>query len=256
MLDPSQIDAFDRDGLIHLDAPFAPDAIAAAAEAVAGLLPRLDGEDRRVRTNDFQHGAIAALIGEPWIEAVARDVLRADAVELIENAIVRVHPMPGRPFSFWEHIDARYTLADLDATPRRIGFALIVWLTDVDPTSAPMMVRPGSHRTLGAYWAEHPSAALVGASFAELPRLAYPQPVPCHARAGQVTLCVTAAVHGGSVATGPRDRRSLHLGLVPRGFDPGFADIVDRRRYLAALRANLDPRRRHLIPDWTRARSC
>ncbi|MBA2481549.1 MAG: phytanoyl-CoA dioxygenase family protein [Planctomycetes bacterium] len=247
MLDQGQLAAFDQDGLVHLDASFAPGTVAAAAEAVAQLLPRLDGEARRVRTNDFHHPAIAALIGEPWIEQAARAVLRADAVELTENAIVRVHPMPGRPFSFSEHIDARFQMSALDATPRRIGFAVIVWLTDVDAASAPMMVRPGSHRTLARYWDEHPCPCLPGAPFAELPKLAYAEPIPVHARAGQVTLCVTAGIHGGSIATGSRDRRSLHLGFVPAGIDPGF-DIAARRPYLSALRTTLDPRRQHLIP--------
>jgi hypothetical protein len=246
--DDEDLRAFDRDGVVTLAGPFTAEAIAAAAAAVAGLMPRVVDEQRRVRTNDFHDPALTALVEHPWIERAARLALRAQAIEVVENAIVRVHPTPGADFSFWEHVDARYPLAALEATPRRIGLAVIVWLTDVDAATAPMMVRPGSHRQLGAWWDAHPGPVLRGGTPAELPALGFAEARPLLARAGQVSLCITAALHGGSVATGTRDRRSLHLGVVPAGLDLGFADTPERRAYFAALRAELRPERAHLVP--------
>ncbi len=83
--------------------------------------------------------------------------------------------------------------------------------------------------------------------FSELPPLPYPQAQPTLARAGQATLCITATVHGGSVATAG-DCKSMHLGFIPGDLDLEAFDSPARRSYLSEVRARLRPERRHLLP--------
>jgi hypothetical protein len=236
MLTPGQQRELDERGLVTIDPGFPAALVEEASAALARLVPRERDEPRRHRTNDCPEAAIEELVLSPAVEEAAMAALRAPTVALYEVALVRVFPCPG-PFSFWEHIDAKYEASRYATAPRQLGVAVILWLTDVDRDTGPMMVRPGSHRLLAEHWERHPQATLHGCPLAELPALPYADPEPILARRGQATIAFTSAIHGGSIAIGTHDRRSVHIGFTPPGLELGLDHDEQRQRYAAGLEA-------------------
>src|SRR5205823_2049511 len=107
-------------------------------------------------------------------------------------------PEPGKPFSFRQHVDIQYPLADFRSVPRGIICSFFLWITDVNEQRAPMMFRPGSHLLIAEERARDPewqaaSAKVAPVPLEKLPDLPYSEPVPLLARAGQVSVLTTAA---------------------------------------------------------------
>jgi hypothetical protein len=236
MLTHDQRCELDERGLVTIDPGFSVELVAEASAALARLVPRQGDEPRRHRGNDCPEPSLDWLILDPAVTEAAASALCAETAVYYEAVLVRVFPCPG-PFSFWEHIDARYESSRFAAAPRRLGVVVILWLEDVDRDTGPMMVRPGSHRLLAEHWERHPPTSLQGCPFAELPPLRYAEPEPILARRGQATVAFTSAVHGGSIAVGARDRRSVHIGFTPPGLDLGLDRNEARLRYISGLEA-------------------
>lgn len=247
MLSPAQLDRYLDDGAVTVDGPWSPVQIDAARRAVDGRLPPTDGHERLGETCSFYDAELIALIGDPFLEHVASQALGAADVVLFQTAITNVFPQIGLRWGFEQHVDIAYSQADWEAKPRRIICSFFVWLCDVTPERAPMMFRPGSHRLL-ATRRRRGNPAVAGAAFESLPRRAYADPQPLTARAGQVTVCTTAAVHGSSLNVDREPRRALVVTFVARGVTIELppAQVSERESYRRELARLLPPERRHI----------
>jgi hypothetical protein len=195
---------------------------------------------------------ILDILQHPFLEGVAKAVLRADAVEFAALAARQNKPQPGAPFGLIdEHIDVGYAPSDWEVTPRRMVVSILVWLTDVKMDSGPMMIRPGSHRML----MDHLGAPAKGSenylSAKHLPKLPFAEPEPILAKAGQISVVTTATVHSASVNTGTTPRLVLFTVWKPKGHYVPFnmTDAKRREEHYAELRTALRPERRHLVPE-------
>jgi hypothetical protein len=258
MLSQDQVEGFARDGAVTIDSPLTGELLAEARGSCDRLLTRERFPDGRLRpraqrTNDFYEQPLLDIIQHPFLERAATDALRAEAVDYVNSSLLNSYPEPDRPAgTLFEHCDCRYPLSDLDAVPRRIVCGCFVWLTDVTPDRAPLLVRPGSHRLISAWTGIDPER--FDRSFRDLvhlPALGLAEPVPVLARAGQVTLLDFSVMHAASVNTGAELRRALTVTFVPRGGElhndqPGQAEA--RTRFHRELWSRLRPERRHIIP--------
>ena len=254
MITAEQIDAFDRLGAVTIDSHYTQKELDAASEAFDRLLPlrlRPDGSPAgyRMQKDDFFEPALIDVLQHPQLEEIAQRALFAQEVEYFGFAAAKTYPEPGAKFEYWEHVDIKYSSADLDARPRRMICSCLVWFTDVTPDRAPLMFRPGSHRQIAAHMQQHPDYIDDPQNFDKLPKLPYADPQPLLARRGQITVCTTAAVHGGSVCTGPLDRKVMFVTFVARGarIRANMRQVEERHAYLRELRTKLRPERRHLI---------
>jgi hypothetical protein len=257
MLTPEQDRAFAADGAVTIDTPFTSSEIQSAAAAMDRLLLREKPQGgpepghRIQRTSDFFDLALLDLIQHPFLESTAKSALRAVSVDFFATAIVKTYPEPGKPFSFWEHVDIKYRTADLDGRPRNMICSCLLWLTDVSLDSAPLMFRPGSHRLIAAEMDRNLAYIDNPEPFAKLPKLPYAEPQPLLAKAGQLTVCTTATVHGASVNTGTHDRKVIFITFVPKGYviRANMAIMDKMRAYQTELRRRLRPERLHILPE-------
>ncbi|MBA3708435.1 MAG: phytanoyl-CoA dioxygenase family protein [Planctomycetes bacterium] len=251
---PHLLERYEQDGEVTINSPFTSAQIASAATVVDRLLPApRPGEPskshRLDRCNDFFDPELIDLVQHPFIEDLARTILKTDSVRFFSTHVAKSLPQPDRPFSFWEHVDVACTTADWQSAPRRMIVGLAVWLVDVDIDTAPLMYRPGSHRMLAAEMDRHPRALDDPIGIEELPRLDFPPAIPLLARAGQVTALTTAMVHGASVCTGPLPRKVLFINFTPASH-PVRANMAwqqARALYQAQLRPHLRVDRQHLV---------
>lgn len=260
MLTDQELRRFDEDGAVTVDTPLTPAQITAAAAAVERLLPLptpREGEPQRYRaamTCSYDDAALLEIIQHPFFENVAKQALRAGEVHFYQTAITAAYPQPDAEWSFEQHVDIQYCLSDLNATPRRMICSYFLWLTDVNERRAPMMVRPGSHRLIAAERERDPELqgrkpAVAGASLAQLPPLPYADPIPLVARAGQVSVLTTAAVHGASTNVDTEPRLNLVLTFTAAGVEIGLppAQAEQKRAYDRELRQRLRPERAHIV---------
>jgi Phytanoyl-CoA dioxygenase (PhyH) len=253
------VQEFMEQGAATIDTPLAAAEVGAAVEALDRLLPfrpPAPGEKPRYRvsqTCSYHEPALLDVIQHPFFEEVAKHVLNADALRFFQTAIVTAYPEPDTPWRFEQHVDIQYRLSDFHAAPRRVICSYFLWLTDVNERRAPMMFRPGSHLLLAEENERRASPNDVGVvrprRIEELPALDYAGPVPLLARAGQVSVLTTAAVHGASVNVDDQPRKGMVLTFVADGVEIGLPDDqrAQKRRYDAALRPLLRPERRHIV---------
>lgn len=277
-----QLADFERDGLATVDSPFTTAQINAASEAFDRLLspppyPSSQPLKYRTGTSDFTDPALIDLVQHPFLEEVAKQVLRCDQVKMFRPpSLKQTYPDPNRPFEFSLHTDARLSSSDLRATPRRMPCNLLIWISDVTPQTAPLMVRPGSHRQIAEAIGSHPAylplmnnktgqptqiedyvniknahsaPTVVGWFEDQLPDLKYHDPVPLTARAGQVTVWTQAVVHGASTNTSNISRKVIFNDFQPQSVEIGVTRDTSgkRRRHLSRLASLMRPERCHLI---------
>jgi hypothetical protein len=265
MLTPAQIDRFASFGAVTVDSPYTAAELDHASSAIDRFFPAepaswAGGErgDVPMRRADIQGCALpelVPLIEHPFLEAAACAALGVDRVEIWATALSKTYPTPGTEFRFWEHVDLKYRLEDLDGSPRRMLCSCWVWLTDVTRERAPMMYRPGSHRVIAEHRSRRGDLHDGPNWFGELPELPFAEPTPVLARRGQVSVLTTAAVHGASTCTGTLDRKGLVVVFWSPGMVSGWA-VGKRPDYIPSLielRARMSPERRHLVPDFTPA---
>ena len=254
LLDAQELEQFDRAGCVTVDTPLTAREIADAAAAMDRLLP-FDGRNPRPsRTCSYTDPALVAITEHPFFEEVAKQTLRAEKVHFYQSAILIAYPEPGKPFSFWQHVDIQYRSADFEAVPRRIICSFFLWLTDVNEARAPMMVRPGSHLLLAAKNDRDGAGSSVGSvapvPLERLPDLPYAEPIPLLAKAGQVSVLTTATVHGASVNVDTEPRKNFVLTFTADTVSIGLPPDEDRQRldYARALSPVMRPERRHILP--------
>jgi ectoine hydroxylase-related dioxygenase (phytanoyl-CoA dioxygenase family) len=181
--------------------------------------------------------------------------LQAEEVRFFQTAILTAYPEPDVPFSFWQHVDIQYRRSDFQVVPKNILCSFFLWLTDVNEKRAPMMLRPGSHILLAdvrehdPHWEGVPPR-VAPVPLAKLPELPYADPVPLTAKAGQVSVLTTAAVHGASVNVDCEPRKNLVFTFTAAGVTIGLPpnEEEQKQRYHRELRKRLRPERVHIVP--------
>ena len=255
MITEEQIECFDREGGVTIDTPLTSQEISAACAAMDRLLPQVGSNPRASLTCSYFDAEIVHIIEHPFFEEVAKRVLKADRVSFYQTAIINAYPEPNTPFSFWQHVDIQYRLSDFQATPQNIVCSFFLWLTDVNERRAPMMFRPGSHLLIAEYREKDPHwegdpPRVAGVSEAKLPDLPYAEPIPLLAKAGQVSVLTTAAVHGASTNVDNELRRNLVITFTAEGVTIGLPPREEEQRlaYNRTLLPHLRPDRRHILP--------
>jgi hypothetical protein len=251
---------FIDEGAVTVETPLTPAQIAAAVATLDRLLPfQPASEDRPARyraamTCSYDDEALLEIIAHPFFEEVAKKALRADDVRFFQTAITTAYPQPDTPWSFEQHVDIQYCRSDLERAPRRMICSFFLWLTDVNERRAPMMFRPGSHWLLADYRERDPELRgvvplVAPTSLAKLPSLDYAEPVPLLARAGQVSVLTTGAVHGASVNVDDAPRKGMVITFTAAGVEIGLPpnQAEQKRAYDRALRERLRPERRHIV---------
>lgn len=258
MLTSTQVTEFLENGVVTIDTPFTSDEIASASNALERVAPLISPD----ATGQPRYRAGASCLEAPFIdivqhsffEEVAKQVLNADEVRLFQTAAIVAYPQPDTPFSFDQHVDIQYCISDFRSTPRRVVCSFFLWLSDVSERRAPMMFRPGSHLLLaeenerrGA--GEGEVRTVKGAALEQLPQLDYAPPIPLLARAGQVSVLTTSAVHGGSVNVDSTPRTAMIITFAAAGVGIGLPaqQAEQKRTHDATLRPLLRPERQHII---------
>ena len=250
----AELKEFDEAGCVTIDTPLTQDQIAAASAAFDRLMPFREGHARASLTCSYYDQALVDIIQHPFFEEAAKRALRSDEVRFFQTAIVTAWPEPDKVFSFWQHVDIQYPLSHFQSIPRRIICSFFLWITDVSPRRAPMMLRPGSHYLISAEhegdpaWAAD-SARVAPTPISELPDLPYSDPVPLVARSGQVSVLTTAAIHGASVNVDNQPRKNMVITFTDAATDIGLSatEAAQKREYDAGLRARMLADRRHII---------
>ncbi len=250
-----EVHQFDTLGAATINTPLTAQEIAAANDEIDRLLPFREGNFRDSLTCSYYEPALLDIIQHPFFEEAACQVLRADRVYFFQTAIVTAHPEPNKLFSFWQHVDIQYRLSDFQATPKNILCSFFLWLTNVNERRAPMMFRPGSHLLLAEMRERDPDwtdivPRVAPVAMENLPILPYAEPIPIVAKAGQVSVLTTAAVHGASVNVDTEPRRNLVFTFTAENVTISLppAEEDNKRAYHNALRHRLRPERRHLLP--------
>ena len=251
-----ELQQFDMDGCVTIDTPLTCEQISAASAAFDRLMPFRAGLARASLTCSYYDSELIEIIQHPFFEEAAKSILRSDDVRFFQTAIVTAWPEPDKPFSFWQHVDIQYPLADFRAIPRRIICSFFLWITDVNERRAPMMLRPGSHLLIAEERERDPrwsgEAAVVAPTPLErLPALPYSDPIPLLARAGQVSVLTTAAVHGASVNVDDEPRKNLVITFTTAELNIGLTptEEAQKREYDAGLRARFRPDRIHILSN-------
>lgn len=161
MLSDAQMEAFEAEGMVLVDTLSVHGGLTAAQLDEAErtwdrlVLGPAGGPPRE------QDEGFIRLISHPVFENIAKQVLRAEEVKLIELGATNRPPTdqpqaaPHLQREHWAkgaHIDLQITTADWNATPRRDLLALWLWVGDVSPDRAAMRVLPGSHRVIMRHW--------------------------------------------------------------------------------------------------------
>lgn len=259
MITEEQVRQFEEKSAVTIDTPLTEAQIAAASAAMDRLLPSISPQDGQARhrasmTCSYDAPELLGIIQHPFFEEVAKKVLKTDAVWFFQTAIVTAFPQPDTPFGFEQHVDIQYCLSDWQAVPRNVVCSYFLWLTDVNARRAPMMLRPGSHLLIAAERERDPALqgvtpTVAGAALANLPALDYAEPIPLTAKAGQVSVLTTAAVHGASVNVDSEPRKVLVLTFTAAGVEIGLppAQAAQKRQYDQELRQHLRPERAHIV---------
>ena len=142
----AQIATYERDGAVIIDGPFVNDPQALAA-LEAGFDRLHAAAQRRVPLPAYDEEAFLNSVSNPFFEAVAKRVLRAEEVGLFWGAGAQhARPPSEPPYRPWQeqwgggHIDIQATMEDFDATPRRMRCELWHWVNDVPAHRGAMRV--------------------------------------------------------------------------------------------------------------------
>ena len=261
MITDRELQQFAEVGAVTIDTPLSQEQVEAAAAVFDRLLPFCEPKEvesprfRLGATCSFYQAELLDIIQHPFFEDVAKRVLKADAVYFFQTAMAITYPQPNTPFSFDQHVDIQYCLADLEAIPRRMVCSYFLWISDVNERRAPLMYRPGSHIRIAAERQEDPDLKdavpqVAGTSLNQLKDLQYTDPIPIVARAGQVSVLTTAMVHGASVNVDSLPRKVLVLTFTAKGVEIGLPanQAEAKQAYDRELRQHLLPERKHIVP--------
>ena len=154
-LSAAQLDAFEGQGFVCLEGGLTPKELD-EAEATwdrltsAGVVGLSNSSDTNKQAALARDPGFIKLMCHPYFESIAKQVLRSDAVRVIELGPHERKPTPEAdapdPKKMWAdgaHIDFQITTADWNAAPRRDLLAMWLWVNDVPAERAAMRVVPG-----------------------------------------------------------------------------------------------------------------
>ncbi|MFT5367024.1 MAG: hypothetical protein ACI8V2_001982 [Candidatus Latescibacterota bacterium] len=268
----AELEQYETEGAVIIDTPFTEEELDKAEAAWDRLT-----ESGRPSYEDPEY---VNLVQHPYLEGVAKQVLRADAVHLWWG--LRPHeraPSKGPYRSTrerWEsgfHTDIQATWEDFQATPRRMRAELWLWVNDVPVERGAMRILPGSHKPIMEHW----SRVLTPEHKAMLPRVhglrpnprenssAYPEcvpelvdvpwadqePVPQVVRRGQILVLCSAGLHSAWDNEDTVSRKAMTTSWVANGVSCGLPKNQrdDVLTFLPNLREKLRPERTHIVPD-------
>lgn len=176
-LSAEQMATFERDGAILMDTPLTP----AEMDGAEAAWHRINSKETTTSTDtDFLN-----MLTHPFFEAVAKQVLRAGGVQVLETYphdrlpstdLDAAESREARDYRTWNggHVDVQITRSSWDATPRREMLAIWYWCNDVPIERGPMRVLLGSHLPLADHWQRKIRDP---AKLAQLPRVHGMQPI-------------------------------------------------------------------------------
>ena len=257
LLSPGQLRLFEERGVLTVDGPFSREEVVAMRDAfdaepgILGWQPPQDEDDGRGNYRVITRpaagdgsrlgDAIAAALRHPALEMAARQLMRAAAVSpnVAKGLGIAVCSMPEpaeSPTAYSFHIDAQTTRHNWAASPRiGAGPAMWLWLSDVGPETAPLLVHHGSHLVFGDSWqrydreraarlplgsigisTNHQHEADEQARAALETALPLLQPAePVLATAGQITFFTGTVLHRASPNRDTARRRVVILNFAP-----------------------------------------
>jgi len=284
MLTAEQLAAYERDGAVTVDGPLSPselDEAEAAWDRLHGVSASPFTNDGRVNVAPYEEPAYLSVMAHPWFEQVAQQLLRASEVHLWWGLSPHSRPPSlgsAKPDEeLWAegaHIDIQATLADWEASPRRMRVECWHWLNEVPVERGAMRVLLGSHRPLLRAW----DAVLTPEHKAQLPRVhglvpepkegeaAYPErlppapqgqppwleqiPTPMAARRGQVLLLCSSCLHSAWHNYDSVPRKAMGSAWAAVGVAGGLpaSQLEGLKAYFPMLRERLPPERQHIVP--------
>ncbi len=234
VLSGDQLAAFDRDGVVRLDAAFSADV---AARCCAHLWPQLRQRpddpstwtEPSVRLMDHDDPAFfEAGQSERLLDAVA-EVFGPDAESLpvISGTSVIRFPVAADPTDAGWHIDGSFLGGDgwfwANHQSRNRAGLLLVLLTDTGPDDAPTRIRVGSHRVMADALAPYGEAGR--SSLDPPPDEVHDLPLAlATGRAGDVHLCHPFLVHAAQAHRGTRPRVLAQPPVLWRDGVTGYDD--------------------------------
>ncbi len=259
MLTDSQVEQFEKDGATTVDTPLSSAELSAAIAALDRLAPLYSPDEPdtpryRITTGNAVDEALADVIGHPFFEEVAKQILMADEVRFFQTVGFVAYPAPADHTDPPEHVDIRYGTADFESVPRRIVCSFFLWLNGVNEKRAPMMVHPGSHLLLARDFDKNDpdnTNGVAGFNADQLPDLGYAPAIPLTATPGQVSVLTTATLHGASVNHDDIPRKAMIITFTAKSvkIDLPPEQAENKRDYDRALRPMLRPERRHIVEE-------
>ena len=272
----AQMRQYDDEGAVTIDSPFTTEELDRAEAA----WDRLKASGRP----PYEDPDYVDVVQHPYLEEVARKVLRAESVHLWWGLSPHERVPSSAPFASvreqWGngcHVDIQATWEDFQATPRRMRAELWLWVNDVPEHRGAMRILPGSHRPIMEHW----SRVLTPEHKAMLPRVhglrpeppdtapAYPEhvpelvdtpwleqePVSAVARRGQILILCSGGLHSAWQNEDTVPRKAMLTAWVATGVSCGLPknqrDGV--MSFFPRLREKLRPDRTHIVPenfDW------
>jgi len=160
---------------------------------------------------DLFHGSAAAPVAGMLVGAEGLEPVTSGQIALSFPGEAAAGPPP-------PHLDGIYTPANGVPRGQVLSFTMLagIVLSDVDgPEAGNLVVWPGSHRVLEAYFRERgPRSLLEG-----MPKVELGTPEPVLARSGDVVLCHYQLAHAAGPNTSPHVRYAVYFRLKRRGHD-------------------------------------
>lgn len=272
----AELKQYEDEGAVIIDTPFTEEELDKAEAAWDHF--------HETGTPPYEDPNYVNFVQHPYLEEVAKQVLRASSVHLWWG--IRPHeraPAKG-PFGSWQerwtggyHTDIQATWEDFTATPRRTRAELWLWVNEVPENRGAMRILPKSHKPIMEHW----SKVLTPEQKAQLPRVhglrpdptekspAYPEglpqigdipwgeqePVAQVAKRGQLLILCSSGLHSAWQNEDVVPRKAMTTSWVADGVSCGLPKNQrdDVLAFFPKLREKLKPERKHLVPenfDW------
>jgi ectoine hydroxylase-related dioxygenase (phytanoyl-CoA dioxygenase family) len=193
-----------------------------------------DPRVRRIKQPHLRHPAFAALVGDPAVVALLRDLIGPDI--RLQNTKLNLKGAGYGAAVEWHQDWAFYPHTNDDV------LATGLYLDDCDLANGPLLVVPGSHR--GPTWDHHAGGYFCGAMDPGAAGLDASRAVPLTGPAGSLTIHHARLVHGSAPNVSARPRRLLLHEYRAADAWPlvGVADFEAFEAQMVAGRSTLVPR--------------